>query len=429
MKLQPFLNALCCFLLIYVIGCVVLWALARHLEIQHSALRIALLFTSICGAAAMFVLAAERLPTDRDAVILSLATLLPFWFVLWAIQRISGLPFHGGIVAMQSIAVLAFGSLIYGYLFRRHASKFEKTAAKADATSSVKPKDALIQSSTIWAEPVEAQSPRAMLIDKPVLSDVEGLNAHGLVQTFHDVPPVSPTPQPVDPTTEALLNAICERSKEDSFTAAKVGALEIYDLVFRGLKDARGGVHVESLLCVLGALAGYACQARVRALCASQGKVETAEFVVVTGADGKIHYFGDALNERLAEHEHSLWRLAGGMAQHCGATELPEVHETFSYIASVVGTSRFGLPRVTEEHRPCSTPLEFVTTLWPALLPKVKLICPDPELWPLLFGLAVQKAMEDGKLVIDPAMAMKLAMEAAIAMSKIDLENACAAST
>lgn len=54
----------------------------------------------------------------------------------------------------------------------------------------MKPKDALIQSSTIWAEPVEAQSPRAMLIDKPVLSDVEGLNAHGLVQTFHDVPPM-----------------------------------------------------------------------------------------------------------------------------------------------------------------------------------------------------------------------------------------------
>jgi len=387
MKLQLYLNALSGFLSLCLIGCVVLWALAKYLGIQHAALRTALLFASIYGAATMFVLAAKRLPTAREAAILSFSTLLPLWFALCAIQRVTSVPFHDGIVALQSITVLTFGSLIYGYLIRRYSPRFEPPEAAASAT-----------------------------LDTSRIASI--------------APPTMQHPQqPVDPKTEALLHAVREQSAEDPYIAAKIGALEIYDLVFRGLKDARGGVHVESLLCVLGALAGYACQARVRALCASQGKVETAEFVVVTGADGKIHYFGDALNERLAEHEHSLWRLAGGMAQHCGATELPEVHETFSYIASVVGTPRFGLPRVTEEHRPCSTPLEFVTTLWPALLPKVKLICPDPELWPLLFGLAVQKAMKDGKSVIDPAMAMKLTMEAAIAMSKIDLENACAAST
>lgn len=52
-----------------------------------------------------------------------------------------------------------------------------------------------------------------------------------------------------------------------------------------------------------------------------------------------------------------------------------------------------------------------------------------PGTWPLQLAWLCKKAMKDGKSVIDPAMAMKLTMEAAIAMSKIDLENACAAST
>lgn len=43
-----------------------------------------------------------------------------------------------------------------------------------------------------------------------------------------------------------------------------------------GLKNEKG-VHIESLLCALGALAGYSCQAAVRA------QAHSAAFIVMPG--------------------------------------------------------------------------------------------------------------------------------------------------
>ncbi|WP_157199276.1 hypothetical protein [Methylomonas koyamae] len=49
------------------------------------------------------------------------------------------------------------------------------------------------------------------------------------------------------------------------------------------------------------------------------------------------------------------------------------------------------------------------------------MLCPHPAHWPILFGLAIQEAIHSGKSVIDPCIALKIVMESAIAMSKVDL--------
>ena len=67
----------------------------------------------------------------------------------------------------------------------------------------------------------------------------------------------------MDPKTAALINAIRERSQEDPFIGAKLGAKEVFQRLVEGMKDSNG-VHIESLLTALGALAGYACQANLR---------------------------------------------------------------------------------------------------------------------------------------------------------------------
>ena len=150
---------------------------------------------------------------------------------------------------------------------------------------------------------------------------------------------------------------------------------------------------------------------------------ETAAFNVIGTKDGKQYFFGDPLNSALAESQYSIWGLAGGAAKNAGCKEFPDISEIFGHTTTVLGGEQFGIPRVPENHRAGDTQINYLTGIWPALFPTVKLFCPNPVDWPILFGLAIQEAISAGKNVIDPGMALKIVMESAIPMSKVDIEN------
>jgi len=226
----------------------------------------------------------------------------------------------------------------------------------------------------------------------------------------------------LSPASEALIRTIREKTKEDPLIGAKLGSKEIFQRLVDAMKDSKG-VHIESLLCALGALAGYSCQANLRAQALAKGMPETAPFQTVGTTNGKQYFFGDPLNNALAGSQHSVWGLAGGAAQHAGANELPDVNEIFQHTSSVLGSDQFGIPRVPENHKPSDTPINFLIGIWPTLFPTVKLFCPNPVDWPILYSLAIQEAIYAGKGAIDPAMAFRIVMESAIPMSKVDLAN------
>jgi hypothetical protein len=226
----------------------------------------------------------------------------------------------------------------------------------------------------------------------------------------------------LDPKTAALVHAIRERSKEDPLVGAKLGAKEVFQRLLNGMKNEKG-VHIESLLCALGALAGYSCQANLRAQALAKGMPETAAFQTIGTKDGKQYFFGDTLNNALAGSQYSVWGLAGGAAQHAGAKELPDLNEIFQHTSSVVGGDQFGIPRVPDNHKASDTPINYLKAIWPSLFPTVKLFCPNPVDWPILYGLAIQEAIDAGKGAIDPGLALKIVMESAIPMSKVDLAN------
>jgi hypothetical protein len=234
--------------------------------------------------------------------------------------------------------------------------------------------------------------------------------------------PQEKTEPQLDPKAAALVNAIRERSKEDPLVGAKLGSKEVLQRLIDGMKNERG-VHVESLLCALGALAGYSCQANLRAQALSKGIPETAAFQTVGTNDGKKYFFGDPLNNALAGSQYSVWGLAAGAAQHAGAKELPDINEMFKHTSTVLGSPQFGVPRVPEKHTAGDSPMNYLKALWPALFPTVKLFCPNPVDWPILFSLAAQEAITMGKSVIAPDLALKIIMESAIPMSKVDLAN------
>lgn len=163
-------------------------------------------------------------------------------------------------------------------------------------------------------------------------------------------PPQQSEPQ-LSPASEALIRTIREKTTEDPLIGAKLGSKEIFQRLLDGMKDSKG-VHIESLLCALGALAGYSCQANLRAQALAKGMPETAPFQTVRTKNGKQYFFGDPLNNALAGSQYSVWGLAGGAAQHAGAKELPDLNEIFQHTSSVLGSDQFGIPRVPENHKP-----------------------------------------------------------------------------
>ncbi len=225
----------------------------------------------------------------------------------------------------------------------------------------------------------------------------------------------------LSPLEEALFRQIAERSKTDPLIGAKLGSREITQRLLSAMKGERG-VHIESLLCALGSVAGYACQASVRAQAISRELPETSLFTVVKTHDGKTFYFGDNLNKPLAESQYSVWSLAAAGAQDAGCKVPPSVESVFKYTSETVGSDKFGKPRIPPGHAAQDIPINYVKALWPALSPTIKRFCVNPEHWPILLGISIQEVIEMGKQTLDPCISLQIVMESAIPMSKIELE-------
>lgn len=204
----------------------------------------------------------------------------------------------------------------------------------------------------------------------------------------------------------------------EAFTGARHASREVLGLVMEALKDQRG-IHLESLFCALGALAGRACQESVRARALAEGKSADALFDVVTTRDGQKFYFGDALNQPLAEDRVSLWSLMAGAAAHDGAKDLPDLGEIFAYSARALGTAQFGVPRLPPEHPVQGQPLDYSRKLWPAVRPVVAEYAGEPRMWPVAIGLACQELMAQTRGNIPPGVVVRIVMESAVPVSKV----------
>lgn len=230
-------------------------------------------------------------------------------------------------------------------------------------------------------------------------------------------------PDKIDFINDAFMRAIEEQRKTDPFIGAKIGGKEVFEQLTQGMKGERG-VHIESLLCALGALAGYSCQASLRTQAVEKGLSETEPFVVASAADGKKYFFGDPLNQALAESQYSVWSLAAGAAQQKGCKALPDIIGIFAHASKTAGWDSFGIPRYPEGHEAGDTPINYLKTLWPIFLPVAKRFCKEPTEWPVLFGVAIQEAIDAGIAVLAPDIALLIVMESAIPMSKVDLATA-----
>lgn len=220
----------------------------------------------------------------------------------------------------------------------------------------------------------------------------------------------SASPTPADLPRVPSLSA-------EAVEAARRASREVLGVVMASLKDARG-IHLESLYCALGALAGRACLESVRARALAEGKHADAYFQVITTSSGGRFLSGDALDQPLAEDRLSLWSLVAGAAAHDGAQLLPDVREIFAYHSRVLGSPEFGVPRLPPDHPVQERPLDYAAKLWPLVRPVLAEQAGEPRAWPVSIGLAIQELMSQTRGQLPPALVASIVMESAIPVAK-----------
>jgi hypothetical protein len=195
----------------------------------------------------------------------------------------------------------------------------------------------------------------------------------------------------------------------------------IADWLMRELKDQRG-IHCETLLTVIGALAGYAAQQALWEGMVKPGKLAIGQaFSVVETPSGATYFFGDTLDTLLVstEPKHvSVWKIVAGGVLATGGPHLPNVNDLLRHSAATAGTSAFGLPRLPDDHLPSILPRAALERFWPDA--RMLLALSEPLQWPLLMAHAAQKLMLAMKGSIAPDLAVKIVMEAAVPMSRVD---------
>lgn len=204
---------------------------------------------------------------------------------------------------------------------------------------------------------------------------------------------------------ESLHRQAIERTRLDPLQGAKAGSRELVRIVMEQLQS-RGDTRPESMLCALGALAGFACQVSARTNAFAHGMPERDRLT----EDLSLLLFG---------MEYSVWALVAGAARHNGCTQLPEPAEIWAHVGKSIGTPEFGIPRIPGQHAARDLPADYLRLFWPILKPVIARYCSNPAHWPIMCAFALQQAIELGQGRIEAGMAMQMALESALPMARI----------
>lgn len=204
---------------------------------------------------------------------------------------------------------------------------------------------------------------------------------------------------------ESLHRQAFERTRLDPLQHAKAGSRALVRVVAEQLQS-RGDTRPESLLCALGALAGFACQVSARTNAFAHGMPERDRLT----EDLSLLLFG---------MEYSVWGLLAGAARHHGCVSFPEPAEIWAHVGKSVGTAGFGVPRVPGQHAARELPADYLRQFWPMLKPVITRYCSNPAHWPIMCALALQQGIEAGLGRVEAGMAVRIALESALPMARI----------
>jgi hypothetical protein len=229
---------------------------------------------------------------------------------------------------------------------------------------------------------------------------------------------------------------------------ALFAANNIEAYLFDDLKGPRG-IHAETLLATIGALAGFSAQYAIWQTIVKTGKLpehggtnmEAGAFVVAETEGGEKFYFGNLLNSFLVPQEggnarfgpdggRTLWAAVAGAVEKCHRRPIShgEIGEIFRNAAATGGSALFGQLRLPRCHQSHMEPRRALDRAWPKIklilnrrdAPEAEGLALPPDRWPSVVALVAAHLILLTKDTLDPALAMRIIFEAAIPMSKVD---------
>ena len=194
-----------------------------------------------------------------------------------------------------------------------------------------------------------------------------------------------------------------------------------------GYTDERG-IHLESVLSATAALAGYAALQAALTMIRDENS-EAKEFPQahkIETASGEVFLMVELANQLVARGEGlerlSILTLVSSGGLRAGAKRLPNMVEIFKRNAQFIGSADYPPLTVPAQHRPPENARVALRRWWPMV---VKVFSTDPLRglhpinWVFALGNLAGEWIETGKNVLDPEIAMQLAMETAVATSKL----------
>jgi hypothetical protein len=186
-----------------------------------------------------------------------------------------------------------------------------------------------------------------------------------------------------------------------------------------------GGIHPETILTEIGALAGFAAQMSIRKGVIEPQQLDPNDVLVeVVTRNGEKYYFSDLLNwivfENLTQAPYSIWAYVFDVVPQQERTLLPDMADIVSHAARTIGSGRFGVPRLSAEHMPQRAPRVALDEDWRLALREFDGSGRGPSDWPYDLALAAQWQMLTSRDRLALPLAAKIVMEAAIPMSKVD---------
>jgi hypothetical protein len=238
--------------------------------------------------------------------------------------------------------------------------------------------------------------------------------------------PVQPPARTEPAFAEAAANAGTPPREGTGKRAGQAGEI-IAKLVKAGYQDERG-IHVESVLSALASLSGYAAQiAAVRMI--KDGDPAAKQFPQlneVKTKDGQTFLICELANQLVAAgggpDKLTVLTLVANAGMRAGGKQVPDMLAIMKRNAAHLGNPNYPPLSVPPGHFPKENALVALRRWWPIVV-KVFSVAELSDIHPLFWMFALSnetgKLIEEEKDTLHPDVAMALAMETAVAMSKV----------
>lgn len=196
-----------------------------------------------------------------------------------------------------------------------------------------------------------------------------------------------------------------------------LGGITLFNNLTKQLR-ANGKLKVETLMSILGALAGYSVQEAIREkMVRNMGLNEETVFSVVETKNGEKYFFAEAIDQGLQKDHDSVWNMAASATARLTGRVDVDIDEIIRYNTRTLGSTAFGVPRLPQQLKPSHIPSYYVEHMWAALRPGLDRFTDDPLQWPLIFSVAIQRALILTASTLNPSISLKIIMESAVPMA------------